>query len=110
MLIKQRDDATGGLRAGRSKRSLSKLCTFITHHEAVGMRECAIGMLTAGMSSRAVARELSVYLQRRFPENLAVDPTGTQTPDRRPCVVTTSTADLHIRILHLQDETSGLDS
>ncbi len=39
------------------------------------LRECAIGMLTAGMSSRAVARELNVYfstishLQRRFRES-----------------------------------------
>jgi len=52
--------------AGRSKTLLSKMCSFIAQHKAVGMRECAIGMLTEGMSTRAVARELNVYLQRRF--------------------------------------------
>ncbi len=65
------------------------------------LREHAIGMLTAGMSTRAVAGEFNVHfstisrLQRRFRE-------FGSTSKRRPRV-TTPAQDLHIQHLHLQD-------
>ena len=38
------------------------MCSFVTQHNATDvLRECAIGMLTAGMSTSAVARELNVH-------------------------------------------------
>uniref|UniRef100_A0A9J7X3P3 Transposase Tc1-like domain-containing protein n=1 Tax=Cyprinus carpio carpio TaxID=630221 RepID=A0A9J7X3P3_CYPCA len=53
------------------------------------LRERAIGMLTAGMSTRAVARELNVHF-------------STTRPLQRPRV-TTPAQDRHIQHLHLQD-------
>ncbi len=69
------------------------------------LRERAIDMLTAGMSIRAVDRELNVNfstisrLQRRFGEFAS---TSNQPHKRRPHV-TTPAQDLHIQHLYLQD-------
>ncbi len=69
------------------------------------LKEHAIGMLTAGMSIRAVACELNVHfstisrLQRRFREFGSTS----NRPHNRRTHVTTLAQDLHIQHLHHQD-------
>ena len=60
-LIKQHDYYTGAPCAGDDKRPLK--CAVVTTqcHRCLKLREWAIGMLTAGMSTRAVAKDLNVY-------------------------------------------------
>ncbi len=69
------------------------------------LRKRAIGMLTAGMSTRAVARELNVNfstissLQRSFREFGSTS----KRPHNSRQHVTTPAQDLHMQHLHLQD-------
>ncbi len=81
----------------------SKMQFFITQHNDTDVsifRERTIGMLTAGMSTRAVTREFNVnfstisHLQRRFRE---FGSTSNWPHNRRP-----PAQDLHIQHLHLQ--------
>jgi hypothetical protein len=85
-LIKQHDHYTGVLGTIKGH---SKMYSFVTQHYVTDLRECAIGMLTAGMSTKAVARELNVNLctvsclQIRFRE---FGSTSNRPPNRRPRV------------------------
>jgi hypothetical protein len=46
-----------------------KMCSFVTPHNAKVLREHAIGMLNAGMSPRADARELNCsFLYHKLPQ------------------------------------------
>jgi hypothetical protein len=61
-----------------------------------GLRECPNGMLTAGKSPRAFARELNVNFSTTASyvvlENLAVHPTGLMTADHMQRQPRTSTS------------------
>ena len=76
-------------------------CAVLSQHNATDLklRERVIGMLTAGMSTRAICREFNINfstissLQRRFRQ---YGSTSNRPHNRRPRV-TTSAQDLHIR-------------
>ncbi len=69
------------------------------------LRECAIGMLTAGMFTRAVARELNVNFSTisRLQSSFREFGSTSNRPHKRRPRVTTPAQDLHIQHLHRQD-------
>ena len=88
-LIKQHDHYTGALCAGDNKRPLK--CAVLSHNimSQMSQVESAIGMLTAGITTRAVDREFHVHfstisrLQHRFRE---FGNTSNLPDNRRPSV------------------------
>jgi hypothetical protein len=89
-----------------TKQGHSKMCSFVTQHTATDvLRECAIDVLTAGMSTRAVAREVIVNFSTTSCLQCHLREFGSMFNRPhicRPCV-TTQAQDLHIRLLHLRD-------
>ena len=87
------------------KYNLSQLSPLLNSQVTFSGIVCMLGMLTAGMSTRAVARELNVHcttiscLQRHFRQ---FGSTSNRPHNRRPSV-TTPAQDLHIQRVHQQD-------
>ena len=85
-----------------------KMCSCITQHNATDVSswgERAIGMLTAWMFTRAVARELNVHVSSiscNWCHFWEFGNTFNRSHNHRP-QVTTPAQNLHIRLLHLRD-------
>ena len=105
-LIKQHDHYTGATCAGDKKKATLK-CAVLSHNTMTPLsqvfRELAIDILTAGISTRVVARELnvdfttiSIILFREF------SIMSNRSYIRRTRV-TMPAQDLHIWLLHLRD-------
>jgi hypothetical protein len=83
----------------------TRKCAVLSHNTMPQMsqvlRECEIGMLTAGMSTRELNVRFSTIsrFQYRFRE---FGSTSNRPHNRRPCL-TTPAHNLHTRLLHLQD-------
>ena len=78
----QHDHYTGAPCAKDNKRPLKCAHVVTQCQRCLKLREFVIGMLTAGMSTRAVAREFNIHFSTiSILENLAVPTTGFTTAD-----------------------------
>ena len=86
-------------------KSHSKMCSFITQHIVT---DVVSGMLTAGMSTRAVVCELNVHFTPiSCVHCLEFGRTSNQPQNRRPCVIK-SAKDFHIQLISW-DQAPGHD-